>query len=236
MPYAGISAVKTLCRPGVRASAWASGSASGWGWAADYALEIFARLKGLAGRRTLAALALVVLFLSAGLTIAREAVSDYPAYSNADIAVADFVKANTPEHSVFVTGNQHLNPVASLAGRSIVCGSDLYLYYHGFDTTPRKLAVQAFYEDPNNNLDLLWQYQVQYVYLSPSEWSLYNVKADDLRALFPTVYESADGNTLILSVPQEYRTVPKGQQAVTQTNAQSPAATPDPALSPASGG
>ena len=107
--------------------------------AADYALEIFTRLTGLAGRRTLAALVLVVLFLSAGLTVAREAVSDYSAYSNADIAVAEFVKANTPEHSVFVTGNQHLNPVASLAGRTIVCGSDLYLYYHGFDTTPRKL-------------------------------------------------------------------------------------------------
>jgi len=204
--------------------------------AANYALDLYARLKTLPGRRTLAALTLTVFFLSAGFTVAREVVSDYAAYSPADIAVADFVKANTPEHSVFVTGNQHLNPVASLAGRSIVCGSDLYLYYHGFNTTPRKLAVQAFYEDPQNHLDLLWRYQVQYIYLSPSEWNLYNVRGDELRALFSPVYESADGSYLILSVPPAYRAVPKGQLADVQAQGPAPTATPDPALNPASGG
>ena len=197
--------------------------------AADYALELFARLKGLGGRRVLGALFLVACFLSAGLTMAREAVSDYQAYGTADIAVAEFVKTETPEHSVFVTGNQHLNPVASLAGRTILCGSDLYLYYHGFNTTPRKQEVQAFYEAPADHLDLLARYGVQYVYLSPSEWQNYNVDADTLRALFPVIYESNDGSYLVLSVPETYR-------HKTPSATAAPTATPDPALSPDSPG
>ena len=197
--------------------------------AADYALELFARLGGLPGRRTLAALFLAACFLSAGLTVAREAVSDYQAYSVADIAVADFVSASTPEHSVFLTGNQHLNPVASLAGRTIVCGSDLYLYYHGFSTAQRKQEVQAFYEAPRDNLSLLARYGVQYVYVSPSEWSSYAVDAGALHTLFQTVYQSADGTYLVLAVPETYRLAADVSTAV-------PTATPDPAVDPGSGG
>ena len=199
--------------------------------AADYAFDLFTRLKGLGGRKVLAALFVIVCFLSAGLTVAREAVSDYQAYSVSDIAIADFVKVNTPEHSVFLTGNQHLNPVASLAGRTIVCGSDLYLYYHGFTTTGRKQEVQAFYEAPADHLAFLAKYGVQYIYVSPSEWYNYSVDADALRKLFPTVYESADGAYLIFSVPESYRT-----QSVTVGATALPTSTPDPALSPDSPG
>jgi len=198
--------------------------------AADYALDLFARLKGLGGRRALATLFLIACFLSGGLTIARELVSDYQAYTAADIAVADFVRENTPEHSVFITGNQHLNPIASLAGRTILCGSDIYLFYHGFNTTARKEEVRQFYEAPAEHLDLLARYQVQYVYLSPSEWYNYNVDADALRQLFPTAYESDDGAYLVLTVPESYRKTQATQTAVT------PSPTPDPALNPASPG
>lgn len=174
--------------------------------AADYGLEIFAKLRGLGGRRVLAALCLVTLFLSAGLTVAREVVSDYQAYGTEDIAVADFVKGNTPEHSVFLTGNEHLNPVASLAGRTIVCGSDLYLYYHGFNTTARKQAVKAFYEAPADNLTLLAEYGIEYVYVGPSERYNYAVDTSALDELLTRVYASDGDNYLIYAVPDTYRT------------------------------
>ncbi len=170
--------------------------------AADYALDIYARLRGLGGRKVLAALFLIACFLSAGLTVAREAVSDYQAYGTAEIAVGDYVKENTPEHSVFLTGTEHLNPVASLAGRTIVCGSDLYLYYHGFNTSARHNEVKAFYEDPADNLDLLTRYGVQYVYVSPSEYYSYDVDEAALRSLFTLVYEGGGGNYLVFSVAQ----------------------------------
>lgn len=165
--------------------------------AADYLVTLYEKLRGLGGRRVLAVLVLIVCFLSAGLTIARELVSDYQAYTKEDVAAAAFIRDNTPEHSVFVTGTQHLNPAASLAGRTIVCGTDLYLYFHGYSTADRKRAVTAFYESPASALALLEEFDVSYVYVSNWERSAYAVDEAALDALFPRVYESDSGHTVI---------------------------------------
>ena len=175
--------------------------------AADYAVECFRRLRGLPGRRVIAALFLITCFASASLTVARECVSDYHAYSAPDIETASYIQENTPEHSVFLTGNQHLNPVSSLAGRTILCSSDLYLYYHGFNTGERRAEIAAFYSDPAANLDLLAKYQVQYVYVSAYERadSQYALDEEALESLFPLIFETAGGHNRIFAVPEEYR-------------------------------
>jgi hypothetical protein len=175
--------------------------------AADYAMEIFERLRGLGGRRLIAAGFLVTCFLSSGLTIARECVSDYHAYSAVDVETAEYIKENTPEHSVWLTGNQHLNPVSSLAGRTILCSSDLYLYYHGFNTGARRMEIAAFYENPAENLDLLRKYQVEYIYVSPYERSdsQYVLHEEALENLFPLVFETRGGHNRMFEVPEEYR-------------------------------
>ena len=168
--------------------------------AADYAVTLYGRLRGLGGRRVIAVLALCTMFLSAGLTVARELVSNYQAYTTEDIETAEYIEENTPEHSVFITGTQHLNPAASLAGRTIVCGSDLYLYFHGFTTAGRKAELQAFYEDPANHLETLSAYGVEYVYVSAWERTAYDVDLNALDALFPRVFESQAGGTVIWRV------------------------------------
>ena len=175
--------------------------------AADYALEIWERLHGLGGRRLIAAGFLITCFASASLTIARECVSDYHAYSPQDIQTAEYVKENTPRHSVFLTGNQHLNPVSSLAGRTILCSSDLYLYYHGFNTYERRAEIAAFYENPAQHLDLLRKYQVEYIYVSSYERAdnQYELNEDALESLFPLVFETSGGHNRIFEVPKEYR-------------------------------
>ena len=175
--------------------------------AADYALEIWERLRGLGGRRLIAAGFLITCFASAVLTIARECVSDYYAYSPQDIQTAEYVKENTPRHSVFLTGNQHLNPVSSLAGRTILCSSDLYLYYHGFNTWERRAEIAAFYENPAQHLDLLRKYQVEYIYVSAYERAdtQYALNEDALEALFPLAFETGGGHNRIFEVPKEYR-------------------------------
>ena len=172
--------------------------------AADYALSVYDKCKGLSGRRIIAGLFLMTCFLSAGLTVARECISDIPAYSWEDLQTAEFVKENTPEHSVFITGDQHLNPISSLAGRTILCSSDLYLYFHGFDTTFRKQEIAAFYTNPAENLDLLRKYGVQYIYVSGQERAK-NPGLDEgvIEALFPLLYESAGNRQRIFSVPEE---------------------------------
>lgn len=173
--------------------------------AADYAVEAFQKLRGLPGRRVLAAGVLVCCFASSTLTVARECVSDYQAYSPNDIAVAEWVSQSTPPHSVFVTGNQHLNPVSSLAGRTILCSSDTYLYYHGFNTAERRAEIAAFYSNPAANLDLLSRYQVQYIYVSAYERSNQDLDEGALEALFPVAYETPDGQCRVFEVPEAYR-------------------------------
>ncbi len=173
--------------------------------AADYAMDAYAAIRQLPGRRVIAGVFLICCFTSSALTVARECVSDYHAYSAPDIETAQYIRENTPEHSVFVTGNQHLNPVSSLAGRTILCSSDLYLYYHGFNTGERRAQINAFYEDPAGNLDLLKAYQVEYIYVSAYERSQCMVDEEALEGLFPLLFETTGGHNRIFEVPEEYR-------------------------------
>ena len=175
--------------------------------AADYAVEAYGHLRGLSGRRVIACGFLICCFTGAALTVARECVSDYHAYSPQDIQTAEYVKQNTPRHSVFLTGNQHLNPVSSLAGRTVLCSSDLYLYYHGFNTGERRAEIAAFYEDPSAHLDLLKKYQVEYIYVSAYERAdgQYDLNEDALESLFPLAFETAGGHNRIFIVPEAYR-------------------------------
>jgi uncharacterized membrane protein len=93
-----------------------------------------------------------------------------------------------------MTGFQHINPVASLAGREIVVGPDLWLYYHGFDTQARQQALRAFYADPTNNRDVPARYGADYVLLGPQERLLGGSKPA-LDGLYEAVYDQA-GYTL----------------------------------------
>lgn len=173
--------------------------------AADYAGDLYSRLRGAHGRAALAALALVVCFLSSAITVARECVSDYEAYNKRDVQTAAYINENLPEHSVFITGNQHLNPVSSLAGRTILCSSGSYLYFHGFDTTERTAEVAAFYKSPAENLSVLSKYGVDYIYVSEYERAnkLYELNEGAIEGLFPLVYESEGGKNRIFAVPEE---------------------------------
>ena len=176
--------------------------------AADYAVLLFDKLRGLRGRYVLAGFAAIVFFLSAGLTLAREVVSDYQSFSKEDIAAAAYIEEETPAHAVFLTGfEQHLNPVSSLAGRTIVCGPGLWLYYHGFDTTERNMDIARFYNDPQNNLDVLLKYQVEYILLSSHERGsdYFDVDYSGLESLFPLSYTSDNGEISIYMVPEKYR-------------------------------
>jgi len=171
--------------------------------AADYAMEIWEKLRGLAGRRVIAALFLVCCFLSAGLTVAREWVSDYQAYSRQDVEVSEFIKENTPEHSVWLTGNQHLNPVSSLAGRTVVLSADTYLYFHGFNTYARKQEVRAMFEHPETSGYLYDQYDVDYIYISSYERNsdFFSINYDAIASRFTLIYD--DGEHLIYQVKED---------------------------------
>ena len=167
---------------------------------ADWAVMMWKRMKGLRARRAIAVLTAVVTFLSAGLTLWREAVSDYQSFSAQSVEAGEFIRDNTEEDALFITGTQHLNPVASIAGRQVVCGPDLWLYYHGFNTTERKIDIERFMEEPAANLDVLTKYGVDYIYVSSYERYNYDVDFDALNAMFEPVFEN--GEARVWRVPE----------------------------------
>ena len=160
---------------------------------ADWCRMLWQKLKGLRARPVIAVLAAVTFFLSAGLTLWREAVSEYQAFSAGAVELGEYARDNTEEDATFLTGVHHLNPVASIAGRDIVCGPDLWLYYHGIDTTERKSEIYAFYHDPENNIDTLKKYGVDYILVSSYERSDYDVDYEGLEAIADEVFSNREG-------------------------------------------
>ena len=158
----------------------------------NWAARVWRMLKGLRSRNLIAAGSAVVLFLSAGLSIARECVSSYQAFNADAVEVGQFVREHTEKDALFMTGTQHLNPVDSIAGRSIVCGPDLWLYWHGFDTTERKMDLMNFYEEPEAYREILEKYGVDYIYVSSYERNSYLVDEEALGRMFPVVFENGE--------------------------------------------
>ena len=160
---------------------------------ADWCAALWRKLKGLRARPAIAALAAVTFFLSAGLTLWREAVSEYQAFSANAVAIGEYARDNTEEDATFLTGVHHLNPVASIAGRDIVCGPDLWLYYHGINTNERKRDISTFYADPENNTAILEKYGVDYILVSSYERSDYDIDYDGLTLVAEAVYANREG-------------------------------------------
>ncbi len=153
-------------------------------------LELYRLIKTHAWSKVIAVSFLFICLLSGTLTLLRETVSNYRQFDAYQVAAADFIAANTDKDKRFITGTQHINPVSSLAGRSIVVGPDLWLYYHGIDTTVRKRDIKAFYE--NIDMDVLHRYNVEYIYLSSYERASYHVNEEAMDTLFPIIYENSE--------------------------------------------
>ena len=142
--------------------------------------EESAKARGiLASRALLAFLLGFSLFISGPMTILREWRSSYMMFSNGDIQTASYIRENTDPHGLFLTDySWHLNPVSVLTGRSIVCGPDLFLYYHGIDTGERRDDIDAMFEEPWDNLQLFEDYGVSYVYIGSAERSNFDIDMD----------------------------------------------------------
>ena len=141
----------------------------------DYFVHLWDKFKDEKACRLFFAILIVFLgTFSGALTIAREWISGekFQIYSEDTIEIAKYIKENTPKDALFLTGGQHLNPVASLAGRTIYLGADVFVFFHGFynefDLRQKNVskAYSGEYEDliafcKNNN--------ISYIYISSYE-------------------------------------------------------------------
>ena len=167
---------------------------------ADWSAEIWKKLKGLRSRYVLAVIAATVTFLSAGLTIWRECVSDYIAFSSASVEAGEFARDRTEKDAVFISGTQHLNPVLSIGGKSVACGPDLWLYWHGFDTWERQEDLRMFFEDPESFPEIPQKYNAGYIYVSSYERGQYDVDEEALDRMYRKVFEN--GEAAIWKIPE----------------------------------
>ncbi len=160
--------------------------------AADYGSIVMQRLAGLSGRNVLCALFIFVSVFSGGLSIAREAVSGYQLFGANHVAAGEWIRENTDKDAVFMTGQQHINPVCSLAGRQIICGSDLYVFFHGLNYGAMEADCRSFYENPQENAAVLARYGVDYIFVSDYERADFRVDLETLDETYKLVYENPD--------------------------------------------
>lgn len=156
--------------------------------AADYAVELYKQLRHIKGIALFAVCFLFFSLFSGILTLQREMVSEYQLYGTSHVELAKYVEENTDVTDVFLTNTRHNNELVSLTGRSIVCGADTFLYFHGIDTTERKEHVRLMYEAPLENQYLYELYDVSYIVVSSWERANYNIDESLFVAQYPLVF------------------------------------------------
>ncbi|MBQ7859390.1 MAG: hypothetical protein IJ347_04570 [Faecalibacterium sp.] len=161
---------------------------------AGFVCDLLGQIRPLPARLWLGAVLAVVFTLSGVLTLGREAVSSYGQWGEAEIALAAYVDENTPADALFLTGDSHLEPITSLAGRRLLCGSATFNYFHGMDYTAQEAARAALYLAPSEQL--LAQWGIDYVKIGGHERYQYpDLNEDWYAARYPVVYQQG-GYTL----------------------------------------
>lgn len=152
---------------------------------ADFVVDQVTKIKAKWLAALVSVVSVFVLTISAVLTMGREAHSEYQLYSADEIAVCDYIEEMTEPEDTILTDTRHNNPVSSLTGRNIVCGSSSILYYHGLDYTQAEQDVSNMYANPGDTT-LLDKYGVDYILVGNSERYNYSIQDD---TAFASQYE-----------------------------------------------
>ncbi len=135
-------------------------------------------------------LALTFVLVSAGgsLAVAREFQHQDQFASPDDLALADWVTRSTLPADIFLTTDRPNQPVATLAGRSIVAGYRGWLYNFNFDYQPRLEAVAVALR---GNLTSSNPYYANYLAIAASEPSEWVVDQARISSAYTLVYSNS---------------------------------------------
>ena len=92
-------------------------------------------------------------------------------FSKEQIEVAEFIKANTPPKSIFLTADNHDNLVPVLTGRRILLGYPGWLWSYGVDYYKRQSDIDLMKNGSDTSKNLLEKYGVDYIIIGPVELS-----------------------------------------------------------------
>ena len=166
--------------------------------AADGLCSLLERVRDQRAKLWSAGAAMVVLTSSALLTMGREAVASYELFGDGALSLCQYIEENLEPSAIVLTDQRHNNEVASLSGRSVVCGSPSYLFYHGLPYTGNEEAARKMYEEPEASRELFIRLGVDYVLVSDFERSSFTVDTDALEQMFPRVFD--DGCRVLYQV------------------------------------
>ncbi len=90
--------------------------------------------------------------------------------SASELAAGDWIAANTPQLSVFITGTQHNSPVESVGGRMRIIGYLGWLNNYGLNYSPRVGDIRTIYcGPPDAAASAMRKYDARYIYVSGNE-------------------------------------------------------------------
>jgi len=123
----------------------------------------------------------------------------YVWFTAEEIQLAADVRRLTPAKAVFVTGEQPNNPIADLAGRSVLMSYPGWLWSYGINYNQREADLSRIYSGDAAALELLHRYHVAYVVIGPDERSTLHANVDYFNAGFQLALHTA--NYEIYAVP-----------------------------------
>ena len=159
---------------------------------AGYGIDLLRSLKKSSVRIICLVGMMLLCTVSAVLSLGRELVSDYTAYSNSQVEAAAFVEENTPATSCFLTNGRHVNEISALAGRNVVNGAGTFLAFHGLYHSENLADFKSIYEDPLNAAPLLVSYGIDYIEVSSWERADYAVDEAALSSLYPCIFDNGE--------------------------------------------
>ena len=163
-------------------------------WYMASAVAVGAVLVRLARAHVLGAIAAAAIWLSliasGVLSLLQFLPPQGPAYvwfTTEEVQLAADVRRTTPERAVFVTGEEPNNPIADLAGRSVLMSYPGWLWSYGINYAQREADIARIYHGDPGTPEILRRYQADYIVVGPSERSLLKPNVDYFNAQFRLV-------------------------------------------------
>lgn len=141
--------------------------------------------------KILAIILFLITILPGLLTTYRELKVNFVLYTKADVELADFVKKNTKSNEIFLSTDQHNNPISSLAGRQILMGYRGWLWSHGIDYKERFNDLLNIYNGSDNAYQLISKYNPNYILVEKKPDPQWFINQNYFRNYFRPIFENS---------------------------------------------
>ena len=133
---------------------------------------------------------IISLILVGSLSVYREYYLSWKMFSLEDIALADFVKNNTPTDSLFLTTDQHNHPIPTLAGRQVLMGFRGWLWTHGVNYQKRESDVFKMFSGGPNAKELILNYGVNYAVIDKNKINDFHINPSFFNSNYQLFYDN----------------------------------------------